>query len=134
MIFTFAADLKNNRRSNPHRKFRNMKEMVNNFKIKTTEEMLMRILHLLEEPQTRSTSGNKTSTECRIYTNKELMKPLGVESRYLKNLRDNGYLSYSRHGDKYWYTQTDVDTFLKSFKYEAFANRSSALFAEGGVR
>lgn len=50
------------------------------------------------------------------------MKILGVESRYLKNLRDNGYLSYSRHGDKYWYTQTDVDAFLRRFKYEAFAN------------
>lgn len=50
------------------------------------------------------------------------MKLLGVESRYLKNLRDNGYLSYSRHGDKFWYTQNDVDTFLQRFKYEAFAN------------
>lgn len=49
------------------------------------------------------------------------MKLLGVESRYLKNLRDNGYLSYSRHGDKFWYTQNDVDTFLRRFKYEAFA-------------
>ena len=93
----------------------------------------MRILHLLEEPQKRSTSGSSTSTGCPIYTNKELMKLLGVESRYLKNLRDNGYLSYSRHGDKYWYTQADVDTFLKSFKYEAFASRGSVSFAEGGV-
>lgn len=60
--------------------------------------MLKRILYLLEESQERSTLGNGTSNECRIYTNKELMKLLGVESRYLKNLRDNGYLSYSRHG------------------------------------
>lgn len=94
----------------------------------------MRILHLLEESQNLSASGKNSPTECRIYTNKNLMKLLGVESRYLKNLRDNGYLSYSRHGDKYWYTQADVDTFLNSFKYEAFANRSSAPFAEGGVR
>ena len=90
--------------------------------ITTTEDMLKRILHLLEESQKRSTSGNGTSNECRIYTNKDLMKLLGVESRYLKNLRDNGYLSYSRHGDKFWYTQNDVDTFLRRFKYEAFAN------------
>lgn len=90
--------------------------------ITTAEEMLKRILHLLEESQGQSTSGNSTSNECRIYTNKELMKLLGVESRYLKNLRDNGYLSYSRHGDKFWYTQNDVDTFLRRFKYEAFAS------------
>lgn len=92
--------------------------------ITTAEDMLKRILHMLEESQERSTStsGNSTSNECRIYTNKDLMKLLGVESRYLKNLRDNGYLSYSRHGDKFWYTQNDVDTFLRRFKYEAFAN------------
>ena len=90
--------------------------------ITTAEDMLKRILHMLEESQERSTSGNGTSNECRIYTNKELMKLLGVESRYLKNLRDNGYLSYSRHGDKFWYIQNDVDTFLRRFKYEAFAN------------
>lgn len=89
--------------------------------ITTAEDMLKRILHMLEESWERSTSGNDTSNECRIYTNKELMKLLGVESRYLKNLRDNGYLSYSRHGDKFWYTQNDVDTFLRRFKYEAFA-------------
>ena len=90
--------------------------------ITTAEDMLKRILHMLEESQERSTSGNGTSNDCRIYTNKELMKLLGVESRYLKNLRDNGYLSYSRHGDKFWYTQNDVDTFLRRFKYEAFAS------------
>lgn len=90
--------------------------------ITTAEDMLKRILHLLEESQERSTSGNGASNESRIYTNKELMKLLGVESRYLKNLRDYGYLSYSRHGDKFWYTQNDVDTFLRRFKYEAFAS------------
>lgn len=92
------------------------------FETITAENMLKRILHLLEEAQERSTSGTGTSNECRIYTNKELMKLLGVESRYLKNLRDNGYLSYSRHGDKFWYTQNDVDTFLRRFKYDAFAS------------
>lgn len=94
--------------------------------ITTAEDMLKRILQMLEESQERSTSGNGTSNECRIYTNKELMKLLGVESRYLKNLRDNGYLSYSRHGDKFWYTQNDVDTFLRRFKYEAFASGGGA--------
>ena len=36
--------------------------------ITTAEDMLKRILHLLEESQERSTSGNGTSNECRIYT------------------------------------------------------------------
>lgn len=55
--------------------------------ITTAADMLKRILHLLEESQERSTLGNGTSNECRTYTNKELMKLLGVESRYLKEVR-----------------------------------------------
>lgn len=47
-----------------------------------------------------------------IYDNKALMSLLGVKDRYLKRLRDNGLLGYYRHGDKYWYTQADVDRFL----------------------
>lgn len=47
-----------------------------------------------------------------IYDNKALMSLLGVKDRYLKRLRDNGLLGYSRHGDKYWYTQADIDRFL----------------------
>ncbi|MDE6305577.1 MAG: helix-turn-helix domain-containing protein [Muribaculaceae bacterium] len=50
--------------------------------------------------------------EPRIYDNKALMALLGVKDHYLKRLRDNGLLGYSRHGDKYWYTQADVDNFL----------------------
>ena len=40
------------------------------------------------------------------------MALLGIKDRYLKCLRDNRLLGYSRHGDKYWYTQVDVDRFL----------------------
>ena len=47
-----------------------------------------------------------------IYDNKAIMSLLGVKDRYLKRLRDNGLLGYSRHGDKYWYTQADVNRFL----------------------
>ena len=36
----------------------------------------------------------------KLYNNKELMELLGVKDRYLKKLRDNGYLGYSREGDK----------------------------------
>lgn len=47
-----------------------------------------------------------------IYDNKAMMSLLGVKDRYLKRLRDNGLLGYSRHGDKYRYTQADVNRFL----------------------
>ncbi len=34
-------------------------------------------------------------------------------------LRDKGYIGYSACGDKYWYSQADVDLFLLSrFHYD----------------
>ncbi len=56
-----------------------------------------------------------------LYDNKALMTLLRVKDRYLKRLRDNGLLGYSRHGDKYWYTQTDVDRFLARCHFDPFA-------------
>ena len=56
-----------------------------------------------------------------LYDNKALMTLHRVKDRYLKRLRDNGLLGYSRHGDKYWYTQTDVDRFLARCHFDPFA-------------
>ena len=35
-------------------------------------------------------------------------------------------------GDKYWYTQADVDRFLRRFHYEAFASGIMPSDQEGG--
>lgn len=59
-----------------------------------------------------------------LYDNKALMTLLRVKDRYLKRLRDNGLLGYSRHGDKYWYTQTDVDRFLARYHFDPFGYKS----------
>ena len=50
----------------------------------------------------------------------------------MKKLRDNGYIGYSREGDKYWYTQDDIDKFLRRFHYEAFATNPNLPIQEGG--
>ena len=60
------------------------------------------------------------------------MEKLNIKEKYLKKLRDNGYLGYSREGDKYWYTQEDVDRFLRRFHYEAFAIGDELPKQEGG--
>jgi hypothetical protein len=72
------------------------------------------------------------SDKHKLYDNKTLMAKLGVREKYLKKLRDNGYLGYSREGDKYWYTQEDVDRFLRRFHYEAFAIDDELPKQEGG--
>ena len=56
-----------------------------------------------------------------LYDNKALMTLLGVKDRYLKRLRDNGLLGYSHLGDKYWYTQADIDRFLARCHNAPFA-------------
>ena len=88
----------------------------------TAEDKLDLILKHLEE---RKSSVYELGDPNRVYTNKEMMDLLGVHSRYLKTLRDNGYLGYSRVNDKYWYTQKQVDEFLNRFNYPAFTSKSS---------
>ena len=83
------------------------------------KELLQRILRIVEGKDGQGIHippGRKG-----IYDNQSLMKLLNVSGAYLRKLRDNGYLGFSRHGDKYWYTQEDVDRFIRRFHYEAFA-------------
>lgn len=55
-----------------------------------------------------------------VYTNEEVLKMLGVCANTLKKYRDNGYISYSRVADKYFYSPTDIANFLKNNHYSAF--------------
>lgn len=84
-------------------------------------ELLTRILHILEGKHKGNSCSEKKS-ELRVYDNKAIMTLLNIKDKYLKKLRDNGYLGYSREGDKYWYTQEDVDLFLRRFHYEPYAS------------
>ena len=56
----------------------------------------------------------------RIYTNSEVKELLGIQDKLLKKYRDNGLLAYSQVGDKYWYTQSDIDQFLESNYFAAY--------------
>ena len=86
-------------------------------------ELLEKILGLVE---------NRATQTHRVYDNKTLMETLRIKDKYLKKLRDNGYLGYSREGDKYWYTQEDVDRFLRRFHYEEFASDLMLPEQQGG--
>jgi hypothetical protein len=63
----------------------------------------------------------KPILEEEIYTNKSLKQKLGIGDRVLKQLRDNGFLGYSRVNDKYWYSRKDVEMFLELTHFEPFA-------------
>ena len=83
-------------------------------------ELIEKILAILEKHE--KLLPQFLSDKHKLYDNKTLMA----------KLRDNGYLGYSREGDKYWYTQEDVDRFLRRFHYEAFAVGDELPKQEGG--
>lgn len=85
------------------------------------ESRLDKLIKIVEDHCKRTTHNDRTI----IYDNKTLMAHLGIKDKYLKKLRDYGYLGYSREGEKYWYTQDDVDKFLKRFHYKDFSTASS---------
>ncbi len=94
-------------------------------------ELLEKILGIVEG-QKMPPVHNRAAQAHRVYDNKMLMEMLCIKDKYLKKLRDNGYLGYSREGDKYWYTQEDVDKFLRRFHYDAFATDSMLPEQQGG--
>lgn len=55
-----------------------------------------------------------------LYTNKSLKELLGVGDKLIKQYRDNGLLSFTQVGDKFWYSQEDVHKFLAVNHNEAW--------------
>ena len=55
-----------------------------------------------------------------LYTNKSLKELLGVGDKLIKQYRDNGLLSFTQVGDKFWYSQEDVHKSLAVSHNEAW--------------
>ena len=55
-----------------------------------------------------------------IYTTKQVQEILHVNEKLIKKYRDNGLLGFSRMGDKYWYTQDDINKFINSCHVEPY--------------
>lgn len=55
-----------------------------------------------------------------LYTNKSLKELLGVGDKLIKQYRDNGLLSFTQVGDKFWYSQEDIEKFLAVSHNEAW--------------
>lgn len=77
---------------------------------------------LLGELDTIESSLERISapSELVIYNN-EINSVLGVEEKLLRRYRYDGKLSYTKVGDKYWYTQNDIDEFMVKHHRKAFA-------------
>ena len=55
-----------------------------------------------------------------VYTSKEVCKKLGVSEALLTTYRIEQQLSYSRVGDKFFYTDDDIEKFLENTSSKTF--------------
>ena len=55
-----------------------------------------------------------------IYTEKDMLELLGCNRKTLQKYRDNGYLTYSRCGDKYFYSPKNIIQFLEKTSSEMY--------------
>ena len=62
-------------------------------------ELLEKILSVVERQEKLPPPAHEGGL--RLYDNKSLMEKLHIKEKYLKKLCDNGYLGYSREGNKY---------------------------------
>ena len=71
--------------------------------------------------QVKELSEKSNVAEKGIYTNSEIRELLGVQDKLIRKYRDEGKLGFQKEGDKFWYTQEDIDQFLSHNHYEAYA-------------
>ena len=74
-----------------------------------------KVIVLLEKVSLELSELQNGDTE-RIYTNKEIGELLQVDDRLLRKYRQNHLLPYSQFDDKYWYRQSDINTFFENIK------------------
>lgn len=89
-------------------------------------DLLTQLLQIVEEilEWVRSTKKAALSVDpMGVYDNSYVKQLLHIQDKYLKKLRDDGYLAYSREGDKYWYRGRDIITLLDKFYFPAFASK-----------
>lgn len=86
---------------------------------KVDDETINDLMASLEESEKTIRDMNE-GRDFTLYTNHEICDVLGINEKLLRKYRYNGLLSYSRCGDKYWYTQTDINEFMERNKREAF--------------
>ena len=73
------------------------------------------IIALLEKVSSEVSELQNDDIE-RIYTSKEVEELLHVDKRLLRKYRQTHLLPYSQFDDKYWYRQSDIETFFKNIK------------------
>lgn len=63
----------------------------------------------------------QTKKRFKLYSTIELCELLNVNRQTLTKYRTEGLIGYSRQGDKFWYSQQDLDDFIKRSHNDPFS-------------
>ena len=91
--------------------------------IVTKEELEIMGQRLIDAFAALLREGNQANANGRLYSNNEACAYLKVCSKTLQNYRDNGLLRFTQIGRKIYYSQSDLTTFLETYKKETFLNQ-----------
>lgn len=69
---------------------------------------------------TKSIKQLNEGEKLNVYTSKEVCKRLGVSEALLSIYRNERQLPFSRVGDKYFYTDEDIDKFIENTSSRIF--------------
>ena len=92
-----------------------MKEYHKKFSDRDFKELMTRM-----EDVTRSIKELNEGVELHVYTSKEVCKRLGVSEALLTQYRNERQLSFSRVGDKFFYTDEDIEKFIDNTSSRTF--------------
>ena len=92
-----------------------MKEYHKRFSDRDFKELMTRM-----EDVTRCIGQINEGDELHVYTSKEVCKRLGVSEALLSIYRNERQLPFSRVGDKYFYTDEDIEKFIENTTSRTF--------------
>jgi len=79
--------------------------------------------HLIDVEELVVALAKLANVNLKVYTNESLTELLGIGERTLRRYREDGLISYSKVGDKIFYSDDDIRAFLlenhvSAFKYQ----------------
>jgi len=90
-----------------------------------TPEQYQKLMDKIEELNLRLQPSAKQIKDF-IIDNEDFVNIMKIATRTAQRWRDEGKISYSQVGAKIYYTQDDIESFLKNHYNESFTNRSKA--------
>ena len=83
-------------------------------------ESLKKEAHLIDMEALVTALAKLSNVSLKVYSSEALAELLGIGERTLRKYREEGLISYSRVGDKIFYSDEDIRSFLLKNHVDAF--------------